>query len=89
MIAFVGSVISEKGWDLVWMPITHFILSGLVGLLVFWLILTILSTGRFGTYLKEKQFCKEGFSIYRFSFVVALCFSVAIHILEDIFLDIF
>ena len=89
MIGFINSVINEKGWDLIWMPVAHFVLSAIVGLLVYWLTSTILLHGRFGIYLMEKQSTQRGFSIHRFSLVVALCFSVAAHVLEDYTLNIF
>ncbi len=89
MIAFINSVINEKGWDLGWMPVAHFVLSAIVGLLVYWLTLTILSRGRFGIYLMAKQSTQRGYSIHRFSLAVALCFSVAVHILEDYIYNIF
>ena len=89
MIGFIQSIINNKGWDLVWMPVAHFALSAIVGLLVYWLTLTILSYGRFGIYLREKQSTQQGFSIHRLSLVVALCFAVAVHILEDYTLNIF
>ena len=89
MIAFLKSVTSGIGWALVWMPVAHFVLSAGVGLSVYYLILTILSHGRFSIYLKERQSSHQGFSIHRFSLVVALCFAVAVHILEDYTLNIF
>lgn len=89
MIGFVNWVINEIGLALIWMPVAHFALSAIVGLLVYWLTLTILSHGRFSIYLKEKQSSNQGFSIHRFSLVVALCFAVAVHILEDYTLNIF
>ena len=89
MIQFIKTIIDELEWDLAWMPVAHFALSAVVGLLVYWLTVTILSRGRFGTYLREKQSTRTGFSIRRFSLAVALCFAVAVHILEDYTLDIF
>ena len=89
MITFLRNIIIEKGWALVWMPIVHFILSAIVGLLAYWLTLIILSHGQFGLYVTEKLSYHLGFSIHHFSLSVALCSAVAVHILEDYTLNIF
>ena len=89
MIGFVNWVINEIGLALIWMPVAHFALSAIVGLLVYWLTLTILSHGRFSIYLKEKQSSNQGFSIHRFSFGLALLFSLCVHILQDYIFNIF
>lgn len=89
MITFINGIINEKGWASIWMPAAHFALSATVGLLVYWLILTILLRGQFGIYLMAKQSTQRGFSIHQFSLLVALCSSVVVHILEDYTLNIF
>jgi len=53
---------------------SHFALSATVGLLVYWLTLTILS------HITGSQDLIPDSSIYRYSLVVALCFAVATHI---------
>ena len=89
MIGFISGVINNVGWALVWMPIAHFVLSAIVGLLVYLSTLTILSHGRFGTFLMEKQSTQTGFSIHRFSLGLALLLSLCVHILEDYTINIF
>ena len=61
----------------------HFLLSGFVGLLGYWLISTIL--------LRTTYFQKQVgvFSTHQFSLLVALCFAVLAHILQDYLLGWF
>lgn len=72
------------GWRYVlWCLGMHFLLSSFVGLLVYLLTSTILS--------RTTSF-RNGvgiFSTYRFSLLVALCWSVSAHILEDYYLGKF
>ena len=76
------------GWDIVWKPALHFVSSGFVGLLVYWLISTIFSRLPYGD-IGILSFGTGGFSIHLFSFALALSFSVVVHIGEDYILDWF
>lgn len=89
MIGFISGVINNLGWALVWMPIAHFVLSAIVGLLVYWLTSTILSFGLSKVSLKGNYHIPGDSFIHRFSLVAALCFSVAVHIGEDYIFNIF
>jgi len=61
----------------------HFLLSGFVGLLGYWLILTILSRT---TYFKKQV---GVFSTHQFSLLAALCFAALAHISQDYLLGWF
>ena len=63
----------------------HFLSSGLVGLLVYWLT----STTLYHLNLEISQFGVEGVYIDRLPLYVALCCSVLFHILEDRYLAAF
>jgi hypothetical protein len=80
--------INDAGWKLIWAPAAHFVLSGCVGLLVYWLTSTILSH-----YLPGGSsipiFAKVEFGIHRFSLFLALSFAIWLHILEDYTLNWF
>ncbi len=89
MIGFIDGVINNVGWALIWMPAAHFALSAIVGLLVYWLTSTILSFGLSKVSLKGNYHILGDSFIHRFSLVVALCFSVAVHVLEDYIYNIF
>jgi hypothetical protein len=60
-----------------WMPVAHGLLSGFVGVSVFWLTSTMLSR-HFSSKIKI-----GGFSIRGFSLAVASCFAILVHLLED------
>jgi len=72
---------------LVYSPIAHFALSAFVGWSVYWLISTMLSRGS-STTLRELT-SRPGFSIHRFSLLLALSSSVFAHILQDFTLNWF
>ena len=76
------------GWKLVWAPVAHFISSGLVGLLVYWLTSTILLPYLFGL-TGNPPSAMGAFSIHQFSLLLAVSSAVAVHIWEDYTLDIF
>lgn len=80
--------LKQIGWDLIWKPALHFLSSGLVGLLVYWLTSTIFSHSSYGG-IGILSFGMGGFSIHLFSLVLALSFSVVVHIGEDYILDWF
>lgn len=86
MEAVVELVIKE-GWNLVWKPATHFVFSGGVGLLVYWLTLTILlrSSGGIGT---QKLATGES-GMHRSSFCLALLFAIWFHLVQDFTLNWF
>lgn len=69
------------GWGIVWMPAAHFVLSGTVGLLAYWLTRTILWRG-FSTTGSDCP-CPADSSIHHYSLSLALASSVFVHILED------
>jgi len=78
----VFDYISEIGLDTVICRVgMHFLLSASVGLLVYWLISTTLSV-TCSAYLGVSF-------MHRFSLLVALCYAVAAHILEDYWLGSF
>ena len=78
----------EIGWDLLWKPGLHFVSSGFVGLLVYWLTSTTLSHYYSGD-MSIQVFPKVAFGIHRFSLFLALSFAVWFHILEDYTLNWF
>jgi len=80
--------LKKIGWDIVWMPALHFLSSGLVGLLVYWSTRTIFSHYSFGG-IGSLHFGMAGSSIHLFSLVLALSFSLVVHIGEDYLLDWF
>lgn len=61
----------------IWKIGAHFMLSGFVGSLVYWLMVTTLSN----TSCFQKRI--GVFSTSQFSLFVALCFAVLAHIVED------
>ncbi len=66
-----------KIFFIVWRVVRHFGLSCFAGWLAYWLTSTILS---------HTTLFQNGvgvFSIHHFSLLVALCFAVVVHILED------
>ncbi len=89
MLALLNSVVSDRGWDLVWMPAAHFVLSAMVALLVYWLTSITLSFGLSRVSLKGNYHIPGDSFIHRFSLVVGLSFSVVAHILEDYIYNIF
>jgi len=76
------------GWELVWKPALHFLSSGFVGLLVYWLTSTIFLRFSYGG-IGNLHFGMGGGSIHLFSLLLALSFSVVTHIGEDYILDWF
>jgi hypothetical protein len=66
-----------------WMPVVHWVLGFIVGLSVFLLISTMLSKS---SYFQSKV---GVFSTRGFCLLVALCFSVVVHIAEDYIFDVF
>ena len=70
-------------WYIVYCEASHFILGLCVGLSVYYLTSTIL------LHITGLRNLMGDSSIRRFSLVVALCFAVAVHILEDYTLNIF
>jgi len=73
----------EELWPaLIWKPTLHFVSSGCVGLLVYYLTSTMLQrslSGDTGTH----RLMRGAFSICSFSLLLALSFSVWVHIVED------
>lgn len=80
--------LQKIGWDIIWKPLLHFLSSGCAGLLVYWLTSTIFSHLSYGD-IGILSFGTGGFSIHLFSLVLALSFSVLVHIGEDYILDWF
>lgn len=76
------------GWEIIWKPALHFLSSGSVGLLVYWLTSTIFSHFSYGS-IGILHFGTGGGSIHLFSLLLALSFSVVVHIGEDYTLDWF
>ena len=76
------------GWEIIWRSALHFLSSGSVGLLVYWLTLTIFSRFSYGS-IRILHFGMGGGSIHLFSLLLALSFSVVVHIGEDYILDWF
>ncbi len=76
------------GWPLVWKPVAHFVSSGLLGLLVYWLTSTTLtrSLSRSGSTPRLRI---AGFSIRSFSLALACSFAVLLHIWEDYTFNVF
>ena len=84
----IRTKLRKIGWDIIWKPALHFISSGCVGLLVYWLTSTIFSHLSYGN-IGNLTFGTGDFSIHLFSLVLALLFSVVVHIGEDYILDWF
>lgn len=80
--------LKKMGWDMLWKPSLHFLSSGFVGLLVYWLTLTIFSHYAYGG-IMTLYFGMGDSSIHLFSLVLALSSSVVFHIVEDYILDWF
>lgn len=82
-------VVLQEGWfNFIWKPAAHFISSGLVGLLVYWLTLTTLSRSSSGTFGSHRLLKGES-GMHHFSFYLALLFAVWFHLLEDFTLNWF
>ena len=84
----VAARIKSIGWGLIWMSLLHFLSSGLAGLLVYWWISTIFSHLSYGG-IGILSFGTGGSSIHLFSLVLAVSFSVVVHIGEDYIFDWF
>lgn len=88
MEEITGLILKEGWWNFIWKPVAHFVLSGGVGLLVYWWTSTTLQrsfSGAIGTQNSPMR----GFGIHRFSFYLALAFAVFVHILEDYTINLF
>lgn len=77
----VQGVMGTIGWDVVWKPALHFVSSGLLGLLVYWLTSTILMRCYCGYLILGSR--RVGFSIHSFSLSLAVSSSILLHILVD------
>ena len=88
MEEIIRFIIKEVGWELIWKPIAHFVLSGGVGLLVYWLTWTTLSRSSSGDTQTYKLLKGES-GIHHYSFLLALLFAAWVHIVEDYILDLF
>ena len=76
-----------SAWLLVYAPAAHFVLSAIVGWLVYWLTSIMLLRGS-STTLRELK-SRPDFSIHHFSLLLALSSSVFAHILQDYTLNWF
>lgn len=74
--------IQENFWAIIWKGGMHFISSGFVGLLVYWLTSTTLSRYLSGGSSIQVS-PKVAFGIHRFSLFLALVFAIWFHILID------
>ena len=81
-------IIQEGGYSLLWKPALHFMSSGLVGLLVYWLTSTTLLHGCSGI-TGFPLSTKDVYGMHRFSFLLALLFAIWFHILQDYTLNWF
>lgn len=84
----IKAKLRKIGWSLIWKPALHFLSSGFVGLLVYWWISTTFSRLPYGG-IGILNFGMGGVSIHLYSLVLALSFSVVVHIGEDYILDWF
>lgn len=80
-------ILYDVGWAIIWMPAAHFALGFSVGSLLYWLTLTILRRGFSTTSMGGT--CMDDSAIYRYSLLLAVLFSVLLHILEDYTLNVF
>ena len=80
--------LKKIGWAMVWKPLLHFLSSGCAGLLVYWLTSTTFLRYAYGD-TGTLHFGTGGFSIHLCSLLLALSFSVVVHIGEDYILDWF
>ena len=75
---FLNTDVLGIGWVLIWKPAAHFVSSGFVGLLVYWLTSTTLSKSSHNIIIFNHVF-----GTHRFSLSLALLFAIWVHILED------
>ena len=73
-------------WYIILCAAGHFILSASVGYLVYWLTSIILLRI---TSMTDQESFLFGFSTHQFSLLLALLFSVFVHILQDYVVHIF
>ena len=79
----------QNNWgNILWKSGLHFVSSGFVGLLVYWLTSTMLSRYYSGGTL-PLRFPKVEFGIHHFSLSLAFLFAIWFHILEDYTLNLF
>jgi len=88
MDEIIGVIIREGWYNFLWKPAAHFVSSGFVGLLVYWLTLTMLSHLHSGQQ-STPRLMRGAFSIHQFSLLLACSFAVFVHILEDYTLNWF
>ncbi len=81
MLEAVNEVMGTIGWEVLWKPALHFVSSGLLGLLVYWLTSTILTRCYCGYLSLGSR--RVGFSIHSFSLSLAVSSSVLLHMLVD------
>lgn len=74
-------------WGIAWREAAHFALSSGAGWLAYWWTSTILSQCSPGHTTSTKHL--GVFSTHHFSLLVALSFSVLVHIAEDFFVRLF
>ncbi|MGR3295885.1 MAG: hypothetical protein ACUZ8A_06625 [Candidatus Bathyanammoxibius sp.] len=75
------------GWEVIWKPALHFVSSGLLGLLLYWLTLTMLT--RYFSKCFSLRLGKVEFSTHSFSLLLSVCSGILLHLYVDFSFSVF